>query len=251
MGSSSGKTKSTVPSEVGTYDVCGLRNDKFIIQASVGYVKVPSLGAEIRGSDMRPMHKECMYGDHYLAKYEVELPPNQGHSHIAEISFSGVVEKEEKKETTAFFILKGKSCIKVNDLSVGHLEVKTIFDLHPECQGGCFYFANSTGFYLIYSDNTFLQASDISSTKYRSSTASRLKLHESFANGVYYFATDDYFYVVKEHSEFGLVYHRTKDLRSNEEVAVLSISPSITKFLQGYSLEDHQIDELQGESIVR
>ena len=72
---------------------------------------------------------------------------------------------------------------------------------------------------------------------YNSSCASRHKLHTSFANGLCYFATEEYFYILKEDETFGLVYHRTKDLRSSDDDA-LTVSPSIVKFIQNSPLDE-------------
>ena len=71
----------------------------------------------------------------------------------------------------------------------------------------------------------------MSESKYEQS-ADRHNLHESFTNGLCYFATDGYFYVVKEHAEFGLVYHRTKDMRNNTGAEMFPVSSSIASIIQ-------------------
>ena len=208
------------------YDICGLIDNKFIIQAGVGYAEMKSLSQEMHSSDVLPMRQECMHGDHYLAKCRI-VP----YSTSPELSI-----------VNEFYVIKGKSCMQVLSLKSSYVE--TIFDLHPECQGGRFYLAKGDNFYIIRPNNTYLQVRSMSLEGYRSETSSCHKLHESFTNGLYYYATDHYFYTVKEHAEFGLVYHRTKDLRSKEEEeAVCPVHPSIAKFLQGSSLDDHQTVE--------
>ena len=89
-------------------------------------------------------------------------------------------------------------------------------------------------------DNTYLQLRDVSKKGYQSSTVSHHKLHESFFDELYYFATDNFFYIVKEHTEFGLVYNRTKDLRSKEEEDVITVSLSVAKFLKSSLLHQQR-----------
>ena len=115
---------------------------------------------------------------------------------------------------------------------------ENIFILYQECQGGDFYLANRAGVYIIRSkDNTYLHVRDMSKKGYDPSCADRHQLHKSFTNGLYYFATEDYFYVLKEDATFGLVYHRTKDLRIIDD-DVLIVSPSIVKFMQNLPLDE-------------
>ena len=66
---------------------------------------------------------------------------------------------------------------------------------------------------------------------YQDDAATRYNLHEAFADGLHYFATDYYFYALKEHAKHGLVYHRTKDLRSNDDNDVCAVSPSIASLV--------------------
>ena len=116
------------------------------------------------------------------------------------------------------------------------IETKHVFESHPECQGGSFYLAEWV--FTSSAGKTYLQVSDMNKKGYQSSTASHHKLHESFFDGLYYFATDNFFYVVKEHTEFGLVYHRTKDLRSKEEKDVITVSLSVAKFLSRHQTRE-------------
>ena len=201
-------------------DICGLVDTKFIVQAGVRYSEVKSLSgrSNMSVSDFRPLRQECRNGDHYLARYEIH---RRGSS-----ATLGSLRTENN-----FYVIKRNSCIQVGCLDDGFCDVETkhVFDLHPDCQGGSFYLANRTGFFIIHSeDNTYLQVRNMSKKGYRSSTASRHDLHESFTNGLYYFATDNFFYIVKEHAEFGLVYHRTKDLRNKEEEDVITVSPLVS-----------------------
>ena len=212
-------------------DICGLLNNKYIIQSGTHYIEVLSLKDEVSVSDVKPLPEVLKNGDHYLAWRRRVIEYVGGTS--STLSMRRRIAEE-------FYIIKGSSCIQVDQLLVIYHDsgCETIFELHPECRRGDFYFANESGFYIIRrNDNTYLQVQDMNKARYHSRTASRHKLHKSFKNGLYYFATEDYFYVLKESVEFGMVYHRTKDLRSNESEEVLTVSPSIAKFMQNSPLD--------------
>ena len=138
-----------------------------------------------------------------------------------------------------FYVIKGKSCTVAESLSRNAVfkERIILFDLHPDCQGGSHYFANRAGFYII-KGNTCLQVQDMSEHGYQSKTATQFNLHKTFTDGDYYFATDHYFYVVKDN--FGLVYHRTKNLRSDTNAEMLTVSPSIASSMRQHLNEIEQ-----------
>ena len=197
-------------------DICGLENTKCIIQSGTHCTEVSSLQDQVSFRRKKPLREVCRHGDHYLAQV------------CTEYSTSAGLEKPPPR-VKKFYIIKGKSCIRVTSLSGTDkfpMPNELIFDLHPECQGGSHYLANAAGFYIIRNeDNTYLHVFDMRCTDYRHN------LHESFANGLCYFATDGYFYVVKEHAEFGLVYHRTKDMRSSAGAEMFPVSPSIASIV--------------------
>lgn len=209
-------------------DICGLENNKFIVIQSGThwhYIEVVSLQDQVSTSNMIPLREtEHMNGDHYLAQFSLR---SSGGSHRA------------KKERN-FYIIKGNSFIEVpwecfcTNKKFRRQSSDRIFDLHPDCQGGSFYCANRAGFYIIHAeDNTYLQVRKISKEEYQPSAASCHKLHEAFTDGLYYFATDNYFYVLKENTDIDrLVYYRTKDLQSTAEVEIHTVSSSITSLLQ-------------------
>ena len=213
-------------------DICGLESTKFIIQSGTHYIEVRGLKDEVSVSGVQPLPEVLKNGDHYLARYQRVI---ESYKFMGFGSSSVPVWKEIYK----FYVIKGRSCIEVDHLS--HYDstgCECIFELHPECRQGDFYFANRAGFYIIHcKDNTFLHVQDMSKRGYRRSTASRHQLHKSFRNGLYYFATDDFFYVLKESAKFGMVYHRMRDLRSNEDEDVLTVSPFIVKFIQNSPLD--------------
>ena len=217
----------------GISDICGLKNSKLIIKSDVCYVELSSLNEDI-SVVARPLLENCKRGDHYLARYD-------------ERRVGGSFTRTSLRKVRDFYVIKGKSCIRVDGLDAELGKVKGIFDLHPECQGGSHYLANRAGFFIIRcKDNSYLQVRDMSKDGYNPNLASRHKLHESFVNGMYYFATDDYFYILKKNVEFGLVYYRTKDLRTKEEDDVLLVSPSVVNFLRSSSFNGQQETSHEG-----
>ena len=201
----------------GVSDICGSKDTKFIIQSGARFLQLDSLN-DFYGCAI-PLGSRCKNGDHYFAQYDIEY--NSGPT------------MRPPNEKTKFFVIKGNSCIEVNNL-VTEGGANNIITLHRECQGGSHYLANRSGFYIIRNrDNTYLHVDDMSEYGYNPKRAHCHKLHESYANGLYYFATDDYFYVVKQNADFGLVYHRTKALSlKTETTAVLPVNPSVAHFLQ-------------------
>lgn len=221
-------------------DICGLENEKFILVQSGThwhYIEVASLKHPVSINNMVPLREEYANGDHYLAQFSLH---SSGGSHRA-------------KKVKNFYIINGNSFMEVPwerfcNKKLRRQTSARIFDLHPECQGGSFYCANRAGFYIIHTeDNSYLQVCKMSKEDYQPTAASRHKLHETFTNGLYYFATDNYFYVLKENTDIQrLVYYRTKDLQSTAEVERLTVSPSITSLLRCSSLNQHT-----SEGIVR
>ena len=236
-------------------DICGLENNKFIIPKSgTHFMEVVSLKDKVSVDKVKPLREVCKNGDHYLAQYTPEVERGDASRNICVAQLLKDLERalEQvdalRKNAMHFYVIKGNSCVKVDDLTdPDNLENRreSIFTLHQECQGGDFYLANRAGFYIIRSnDNTYLHVHDMSEEGYNPSCASRHKLHESFANGLYYFATEGYFYVLKENAVFGLVYHRTKDLRISYD-DILTVSPSIVKFMQNSSLDEGTVFNLE------
>lgn len=210
-------------------DICGLENNKYILVQSGThwhYIEVVSLKDKVSINNMIPLQEKYTNGNHYLAQFSLH---SSGGSHRA-------------KKVKNFYIIKGNSFIEVPwerfcNKRVRRQSSDRIFNLHPDCQGGTFYCANRAGFYIIHTeDNSYLQVRKMSKEDYQPSAASRHKLHETFTNGLYYFATDNYFYVLKENTDIQrLVYYRTKDLQSTVEVEILTVSHSITSLLRQHT----------------
>ena len=195
-------------------DICAEDDlTKYVIQAKHGrFAQVRSLNAELSMTDIRPLHKYCQNGDHYMARSFLET------------SISIVKGRPPPIQRT-FYIIKDTSCVQVDDLEEG--SNCTTYTLDCRCQGGSFYLANRAGFFIINSkDNTVMMTYSLTITPERPQA-----LHEVFKDGLHYFATDDFFYVVKKHSLHGLVYHRARSLTSAGQEEIVPISESVTAFI--------------------
>lgn len=207
-------------------DICALK-EKYLIQASRGrFTRVGNLKADLLRSDFRPLHESCRDGDHYLAHVYVEDTDSQPQYDV----------DTDYSPPSWFYIIKDESCTQVSDLESGSDGVVYTYDLHTKYQGGSVYLANRSGFFIIRSeDNTFLHTYDLARCDERSLTTPQ-KLHNNFKDGLYYFATDDFFYVVKQHRQHGLVYHRAKSLSEAGDKAQVPVSKSVIAFLRSQGM---------------
>ena len=197
-------------------DICALNDSKFIIQAKSGlFAEVRSLNADLSEQAIRSLHKLCWNGDHYMARTYLDT--------------SGSTKSNRDPPPplkTRFYIIKDKSCIEVDDLAGGF--GCTTYSLHPKCQDGSFYLVNRTGFVIIRSKaSTFERTWSL-----ETSPDLPQSLHDTFRDGLYYFSTDDFIYVVKNHPLFGLVYHRARSLSSASEKDIVPISESVAGFIR-------------------
>ena len=206
-------------------DVCALNDNAYLIQAGHGrFAEIYSLQADLSEYGvLRSLHERCRNGDHYMARTYI-MP-----SIIANLVISSPVYNiSDGAAGGRFYIIKKSSCTEVSDLESA-LECTT-YKLHPKCQGGSFYLASRSGFFIIHSeDNTFCHTENLRSPP----TAPEI-LHEDFWDGLYYYANDNFFYVVKMDDDLGLVYHRRTSLRSavRENEYIVPISGSVAAFLK-------------------
>ena len=206
-------------------DICGTDHLKFIIQSGARFVQLTSLANDIPVTNVT-LKEECKNGDHYLARYS-----SHG-SRDSDLNLEG-----EK----SFYVIKGKKCIVVDSLD-SNGQIRGGFGLHRECQGGSHYLADGTDFYIIR-DNRCLCVRDMSERGYNHDMAHHFKLHESYANGLYYFATEHYFYVLKKEKDVGLVYYKTRDLSRNQGQNWFHVNHSVAQFLQGSTSFNQQTSE--------
>ena len=176
-------------------DICSLSHTKYLIQASRGrFAEVKSLTNKLSYDDIRPLHRYCQNGHHYMAR----------------TYFPTCGNPSPVKGETIFYIIKNNSCTEVDDLEYVSPYTK-VYMLHQSCQGGSFYFANMAWFFIICSEDSTISRVDSLKDPHVRCTDT---LPQDFQNGLCYFATDAYMYVVKTHTEFGLVYHRKNILTS-------------------------------------
>ena len=157
------------------------------------------------------------------------------------------------KPTPEFYIVQGKEFSRVKDLTNNCSA--SYFKLHPKCQGGKFYLAcnildvptnyHHNYFYIIFDDNTCLRVPSMCETDFISEKSMQFELHQECRNGLYYFGTNGYFYIVKQvHSHWGLRYHRTTDLKTDVNCETVEIHGSVVDFLPGGLA--HRIGSMSG-----
>ena len=195
-------------------DVCALDDNKYLVQASHGrFAKVNTLQADLSEEGILLLHKNCQNGEHYMARTYTEM--------------GGTPSRDGPPKTTRFYIIKKKWCTEVSNLVTG--SVCHTYELSEGCQGGAFYLANASGFFIIHSeDDTFLYTERLNSGYFLGRPQN---LHPDYTGGLYYFATSDWFYVVKTHPVYGLVYYKTRSLTGGEK-AIVPISESVIAFFQ-------------------
>ena len=206
-------------------DVCALNDNAYLIQAGHGrFAEIYSLQADLSEYGvLRSLHERCRNGDHYMARTYI-MPSITANLYIS----TSVCEISDGAAGGRFYIIKKSSCTEVSDLESA-LECTT-YKLHPKCQGGSFYLASRSGFFIIHSeDDTFCHTENLRSPP----TAPEI-LHEDFRDGLYYYANDNFFYVVKMDDDLGLVHHRRTSLRSavRESEYIVPISGSVAAFLK-------------------
>lgn len=187
--------------EVNAVDICGQESYQYIIRSDLGcYMKAWHLRDIDKQPTVHYLHPNCKQGDHYLA-----TPYH-------------------------FYVIKGDECRRVKDISED--SDATIITLHSECQGGSFYLAtDDNNFYIIFADRgTYVHVTDMS-------TAANMEVHKLHADckkGLHYFATAGYFYLVKPvetGAKWSFQYHRTRDMKTNEEGVTFPIYPFVAEFL--------------------
>ena len=141
------------------------------------------------------LHPTCVWGDHYLATPEY------------------------------FYIIKGKTCRRVTNLSTGADPIT--FTLDKNCQGGDFYMAtNSSNFYIIRPGGGLRHMKGMSKPDYET-----LELHDNCKGDLYYWATGGFFYLFKPVGDCALEYHRTRDLTTDRQGVDFPVYTPISSFL--------------------
>ncbi|KAG9259840.1 hypothetical protein AMEX_G27460 [Astyanax mexicanus] len=148
----------------------------------------------------------------------------------------------------------------------------TVYNIHPACQGGDHYFADTKWWYIIKGNN-YRCTSDLtlddstvlyelhpncqggdhylcsygyfyiifqSKGVYRQTAdlttdryGAEYKLHPNCKDGLYYWGTSKYFYLVKPKRDWGVQYHITGSLNEDTYAETFSVHPNVLNFLPG------------------
>lgn len=204
-------------------DICSLNDDSnpkhYIVLKGNKFIRMKHLNDELpREPDIRDLHKNCKNGDHYIAG--VWESPSSTRSRDG--------NEDRKRKDIRFYILsKDYDCnnlTEVKDLVADNHP--RLHKLHSSYQGGDFYFSNGSAFFIIKS-NYFLQTPSL--IEKPGVKVHRQSLHPDLCHGIYYFATNISFYVIKPDGHH-LVYHRTRQLTSSGEKT--RIHESLAKILR-------------------
>ena len=274
--------------EIKGVDVCGFNTKKVIIRSDLGvYIETDTLRRPLPetlgnrvGIRIRPLHRKCMNGDHYVAidsipmdywsalrcqgvlgvlkrlfraiiviilrlcwgLYTMPIYVAQGNAYSPPTLFRRIIPPQVL--TPQFYIIRGKEFSQVTDLtSNSNVSYRK---LHPDCQGGKFYLASTmldvqgtqliyrNCFYIIFDDNTCLRVPSMCEADYVGEKSMRFELHEECRNGLYYFGSRGYFFIMKQlHCHWGLQYHRTTDLKYDDDGETIEIRMSVSNFLPG------------------
>lgn len=196
----------------GKAHIFGHDGKKYIVRGDC-YTKIESLSDTSKMPKARKLHEKCKNGDHYLACYYFDEDDVYG------------------KRTRQFIMIQRSDGRTMENLKDARNH--TLFKLHQDCQGGSHYLATENGkFYIISKDHvSYLETSGISEKDYDKATAQRYTLHEKYRHGLFYFCTQNVFYVVKQSTEGGLIYHKVSDLRK-EDCKTQEVSTYVQKFLE-------------------
>ena len=190
-------------------DICGMTSYQYVIRSDIGYyMRAYHLRDEEKGLQIFPIHPSCSKGDHYFATTEGYM-----------------------------YIICGNECRRLDHGPEALMNDSNpeVFTINPDCLGGSFYLAQREGlFYIVYAHGVYLEVNDLRYSKYNSKYTKKRRLADECRGGLYYFATEGFFYVLKQvHPKWGLQYHRTRDLSTNSEPRTFSVCRAVCGFVPG------------------
>jgi hypothetical protein len=220
-------------------DICAIDDEsKYLIFEDCRFVKIRSLKDKLPvDPDSWPKLHECCCqdGDHYIGyKWSKSL--------TSDVSSS---RERELQEIYKFYIIFRDYEYNLKEVQWRHglgLEpgatdeqgqqscTSTMTKLNYRYRGGDFYLSKGSEFYVIFKkNNSFLRTMNLS--KDPAAKKTYIELHEELRNGVYYFASANFIYVVIADADNSFVYRRTPDLQTVEDGAV-RVDPSVAKVLR-------------------
>jgi hypothetical protein len=231
--------RETMSKPAACIDICAVDDEtKYLVLQGDQFIKIRSLKDKLpeklldsEGSYSWPKLSECCRdGDHYVA-----------HTRGKSLTNSGTISGPDKFSSRQ---RRHKFCIIFRDRDYNIIKVRHSLgiDIEPEqrhlrmdmlngnYRGGDFYFAKGSEFYVIFKkSNTFLRTSTLS--KEPAVEKRHQKLHKELRNGLYYFGTTEFIYVVIAINNTDLVYRRIRDLQSIEGSAI-PIHESVAEVLR-------------------
>jgi len=180
-------------------DFCGVGEYYYIVRSDVGvYLRSKNFNT---GDDLviYQLHSACRWGDHYLA-YKSDL----------------------------FYIIKGASYRRTSNMNSD--EGGVVYGLHKNCQGGSYYYSAFDKFYIMFpSRGLYRSVTNMESD----ADAVEWSINTNYMDGIYFWGTEDYVYCLKQPGDWGVSYHRSKSMQSDEGSGTLSVNANVVNFLPG------------------
>ena len=198
-------------------DICASTNVdrlKYLIQPYY-FMTVTSLSA-LEGTTPTKLNDFCEGGDHYMA-HTRERKSSKSKSNDS-IPFDPSPPATVME--TWFFIIRKKKAEVTEDISLVRPTHYKTYSLCSAYEDGQYFLADSTWFYIIKSDFTFIKTSNLENGCIDETPR---KLHDQLQKGKFYFSSGDFFYVVKENGG-QIFYQRTKSLGTDAEVEYQEVS---------------------------
>ena len=211
-------------------DICAIDDEsKYLILKDGRYVKIKCLRDKLPPDpeSWPKLYDECQDGDHYMGYIRLK----------SLTSINDNVDARRRPKTRFYTIFRDRdyNLVKFHHRSggtttdkQGHQSHMHKYKLSDSYRGGDFYFSKGAEFYVVFKESrTFLRTVDLSEEP---DMKQPLQLHNNLCNGLYYFATANFIYVVIA-ADNGFVYRRTPDLQTAGESAV-SVHSSIAEVLK-------------------
>ena len=238
-------------------DICALRDEKYLILKDGGIVKIRSLQDELPTDDSwSKLHKLYQDGDHYTVNiwpkslsyplprvaepdsyanklrvrfYVVHRDCNPCNHNVIQ-SHKDLVYRDHNPCNQSDKEFKAHDPLECMLRDNQNIRKRKLIDCY---RGGDFYLSKGSEFYVVFKEsNTFLQTSSL--FQHPEVDIQPQKIHKELCNGLYYFATAQFIYVVIADTDNNLVYCRTPDLQSvdEDEPGAFPVHPSVAEVLR-------------------
>lgn len=219
--------------------ICGLKRNKLLIRPNEGYfVECCSLTqAPITTNFVQHLPAEISNGDHYLAAYfdvcceiadDIDGSTSRNEDECSSRPGTPPSQPAADPDNLYFYVITGDSCRQFESFDPNSRITKE-FKLHSECQGSQFYLAKGGDFYIIQRTR-YLIVKNISENGYTTGEAHQRVLPEIYQNATHFFATEEYFYILKRNEDGQLEQLTTKTLE-NIDPRKVKVQPFTSDFL--------------------